>query len=60
MLGGPRVVHDLILTRAWDRRLRGQRQKMGGEVQVGVSPLEKTKCKDAIKAVDWGNGSYQM
>lgn len=59
MLGGPRVVHDLVLTRAWERRLRGQRQGTGGEVQDGIFPSGKTKREDVTKALFWENGSFR-
>lgn len=58
MLGRPHVVHDLVLTRAWERRLRGQRQRTGGEVQDGISPSGKTKREDVTKALFWGNCSF--
>lgn len=58
MLGRPRVVHDLVLTRAWERRLRGQRQGIGGEVQDGIFPSGKTKHENVTKALSWGNGSF--
>lgn len=57
MLGGPHVVHDLILTRARERWLRGQRQRKGREIQDGISPSEKIKYEDVTKALCWGNGS---
>lgn len=51
ILGGPGVVHNLVLTRARQRRLRGQRQRRGREVQDGVSPSGKTKQKDVTGAL---------
>ena len=58
MLARPRVVHDLVLPGAWQRRLRGQRQRLGGEVQDGVSPLEKTNREGVTKSVCGGSGRF--
>ena len=58
VLAGSRVVHDLVLPGAWWRRLRGQRQRLGGEVQDGVSPLEKTDWEDVTKSVYGGSGRF--
>ena len=55
MLGGARVVHDLVLAGARKRRLGGQRQRLGREVQDGVSPSEKTKWE---RYHYWGDGSF--
>lgn len=36
--GRPLVVHDLVLTRSWERWLRGQGQRLRREGQDGVFP----------------------
>lgn len=58
MLGGPRVVHDLILTRARQRWLWGQRQRLGREVQDGVFPSRNTQHSTASKPVPLSCSSF--
>lgn len=53
MLRGSLVVHNLVLTRTRERRLWGQRQRVGRKVQERTFPLEKTKWEDVTPAALW-------